>query len=250
MAPVLSTNTWEVAQKAIAPSACALSQGPATSVRSALPRGVDAPERLRRGRSKRGAARPSSNLPAEHGPCETLHPGRPSPKAHDTNRTRDLAAKPPRECGWRPARIPMRVRDPIARPRRRISRGPPPLTHGRQSEARACGPRPLHEYVGSGPEGDCTVRLRTVPRPGNLGAFRAPARSRCAGAATPRAQQEGRCAPLFQSPCRARSARDLASRETLAQSPRRHPARHPSSGSTPPQKKGGARLAAGPRSIS
>ena len=80
------TSTWEVAQKAVAPFACARSQGPATSVRSALPRGVDAPERLRRGRSKRGAARPSSNLPAEHGPRETWHPGRLPPKAHDTNR--------------------------------------------------------------------------------------------------------------------------------------------------------------------
>ena len=71
-AHVPSTSTWEVAQKAIATFACARSQGPATSVRSALPRGVDAPERLRRGRSKRGAARPSSNLPAEHGPREAL----------------------------------------------------------------------------------------------------------------------------------------------------------------------------------
>ena len=71
-AHVLSTKSCEVAQKAIAPYACALSQGPATSVRSALPRGVDAPERLRRGCSKRGAARPSSNLPAEHGPRESL----------------------------------------------------------------------------------------------------------------------------------------------------------------------------------
>ena len=78
-----------------------------------------------------------------------------------------------------------------------------------RSDARGHGSRPLHENVGSGPEGDCTVRLRTVPRPDNLGAFRAPARSRCAVAATPRAQQEGRGAALFHSPCRARSTRDL-----------------------------------------
>ena len=104
----------------------------------------------------------------------------------------------------------------------------------RRRDTEGHGSCPLHGSVGSGPEGDCTVPLRTVPRPGNLGAFRAPARSRCAGAATPRAQQEGRGAPLFQSPCRARSTRDLASRETPAQGPRHQPARHPKPRVRPP----------------
>ena len=44
-------------------------------------------------------------------------------------------------------------------------------------------------------------------KPGDMTAFRAPARSRCALAASPLAQQGGRGAPPFQTPCPSQAAR-------------------------------------------
>ena len=173
-----------------------------------------------------------SDLPAEHGPRETLAiretptevPRHQPARGHPRVRSRTCEI-PLRRDGWAAAskrstahRLPCAFafssswRVSLPRPWGAVplvsERLRPPATSGDEMR-RGHGSRPLCEYVGSGPERDCTVRLRTVPKPGNLCAFRAPARSRCAGAATPRAQQEGRGAPLFQSPCRARSTRDL-----------------------------------------
>ena len=122
MAHILSPKTWEVAQKAIATFACARSQGPATSVRSALP----ARRSMRRsgydrGRSKGGAARPSSNLPAEHGPREALA-------------SRESPAQVPRH---QPARHP----HAHVRPAERLSaypRWPCSSSHARSLRKSAC----------------------------------------------------------------------------------------------------------------